>query len=108
MTLHQLRGAPQVISTDRHFTQGGVELESVQWDPGTNTLSGVSLGPLATAHNVTIYIPGGYRWAEPLYGYFKEFPNYSLKLMEPLILRVHVRFNKGERVPWEVKFSPEA
>ena len=108
LTLHQLRGAPQVISTDRHFTQGGVELENLQWDPGTNTLSGVSLGPLATAHNVTIYIPGGYRWAEPLYGYFKEFPNYSLKLMEPRILRVHVRFDKGERVPWEVKFSPKA
>jgi hypothetical protein len=108
LALHQARGTPQVVSTDRHFTQGGVELESVLWDPATNTLRGVSLGPLGSAHNVAIYIPGGYRWAEPLDGYFKDFTNYSLKLMEPRLLRMHVQFEKGERVPWEVKFNPQA
>lgn len=104
LAVHEKRGVPQVVSTDRHFTQGGVELERVEWDAATNTLRGVSLGAVGAAHNVAVYIPDHYRWAEPLYGYYKDFSGYSLKLVESQILRVHVRFEGSERVPWEVKF----
>lgn len=107
LALHQKRSVPQVISTDRHFTQGALELESVEWDAAANELRGVSLGPVGTAHNVAIYIPESYSWAQKLTGYFYDFEGYSLKLMEPNILRVHVAFDDISRVPWKVKFSPQ-
>ena len=36
---------------------------------------------------------------------FYDFPGYTLKIMEENILRVRVRFDKSERVPWEVNMS---
>src|ERR1019366_6243784 len=64
LAIHERRGVPQLISTHRHITQGGVELVSVQWDAATTALSGVSLGPSGTEHNVYLYLPKsipGYR-----------------------------------------------
>lgn len=57
LALHEKRGAPHVISTDRHVLQGALELESVRWDETTRTLEGVSLGPQDTAHNIAVYVP---------------------------------------------------
>ena len=57
LAIHERRGVPQLSSTDRHITQGGVELESVQWDAATTALRGVSLGPSGTEHNVYLYLP---------------------------------------------------
>ena len=34
------QNVPQVLGTDRHFTQGGLELENVHWDEGGLRLSG--------------------------------------------------------------------
>ena len=106
IALHAKQGVPQVVSTDRHYAQGALELESVKWDTQSMTLSGVSLGPPGTAHNVAVYVPESYAWAEKLTGYFYEFGNYSLKLMTPKILRVRAKFDQSGRVPWEVKFRP--
>jgi len=108
LALHETRGVPQVISNDRHFAQGALELESVEWDEAANELRGISVGPRGTAHNVAIHIPENYVWAQTLTGYFYDFEGYSLKLMEPKILRVHVAFDDKERVPWKVAFKPRA
>jgi alpha-galactosidase len=105
VALHEKLSVPQVVSTERHYAQGALELESVTWDGFSLTLQGVSLGPIGTAHNVAVYIPERYAWAEKLAGYFYDFGSYSLKLMGPQILRVHVRFDNTQRVPWEVKFK---
>ena len=104
--VHERRGIPQVVSTDRHFSQGGVELESVQWDAPTNTLRGVSLGPVGTLHRVEVYVPEGYRWTEDLDYYYKDYAGYTLKLIGPRILRVYVEFKNSDRTSWEVHFKP--
>jgi alpha-galactosidase len=56
-SVHPHTEIPRVISTDRHFTQGAVELEDVRWDPLSNTVSGTSRGPSGTAHNISVYVP---------------------------------------------------
>jgi hypothetical protein len=105
LAIHETRGAPQLISTDRHVTQGGVELEDIRWNTTAGILSGISLGPASTEHNVYIYLPQKYPWVQGDPFLFYDFPNYTLKVMEENILRVHVRFENGPRVPWEVNMK---
>ena len=105
LAIHERRGVPQLISTDRHVTQGGVELESVEWNVATTTLSGVSLGPSGTEHSVYLYLPKKHPWVQADPFMFYDFLGYTLKVMEENILRVRVRFEKRERVPWEVNMG---
>jgi alpha-galactosidase len=105
LSVHPQTGIPRVVSTDRHFTQGAVELDNVSWDSVSNTLSGVSLGPPATAHNITIYVPREYRWESDLPEYFQESGQYSLKQAGSNILRVRARFDTGTVTKWQVKFA---
>src|SRR5262249_50783184 len=39
IAVHEKRGVPQLLGTDRHFTQGGLELENVRWDRSQRILS---------------------------------------------------------------------
>ena len=103
LALHDKRGVPQVISTDRHFTQGAFELDGVQWDPAASVLHGNSVGSAGTTHRVSVYIPEKYRWDQKEPEYFHDFQGYSVKLIQPDLLRVHVKFVHDRRVPWEVR-----
>ena len=105
LSIHPKSGVPQVISTDRHITQGALELENVEWDSATGTLQGISLGPTGTEHNVAVYAPENYGWTARHPDLFHDFGAYTVNLVEPRILQVHVRFEATERVPWELKFT---
>jgi hypothetical protein len=105
LAIHERRRVPQLISTDRHVTQGGVELESLEWEPAAATFNGVSLGPAGTEHNVYLYLPEKHPWAQADPFMFYDFPGYTLKVTEEHILRVHVRFESTARVPWSVNLK---
>ncbi len=102
LALHAKRAAPQVISTDRHILQGALELESVSWNGTNQTLEGVSLGPKGTSHRVTIYVPEAQPWVQGGPFLFRDYPGYTLKMMEEHLLRIQVRFDQSGRVPWRV------
>jgi hypothetical protein len=102
LALHEKRNVPQVLSTDRHVLQGAVELEQVTWRPEIQTLSGVSLGPLGTAHNVAVYIPDAHPWVQGGPFLFHDFNGYTVKMMDNHMLRIRVRFDEAIRVPWQV------
>lgn len=105
LAVHERRSVPHLLSTDRHVTQGAVELETVVWDDELAALTGVSLGPLGTAHSVAIAVPSGYEWADHS-RFFAERGAYSLKLVEADVLRVRPRFDTCERIEWTVEFIP--
>lgn len=105
LSLHERAETPFVIATDRHFTQGAVEIEEVTWEDAAQTLSGTSIGPVDTAHNISVYVPRQYRWDSELPEYFHEMGQYSLKKAAPDILRVHVRFETDTATNWQVKFA---
>ncbi|HVU22745.1 MAG TPA: glycoside hydrolase family 36 protein [Opitutus sp.] len=102
LALHEATGSPQALSTDRHVTQGAIELEDVKWDPAKQMLSGVSLGPRQSSHNVFVHVPGEHPWTWGGYVLFRDRERYDLKLVDEHILRVHVRFEDADRVPWEI------
>ncbi len=105
ITLHEKTGKPQFISTNRHVMQGAFEIEDVGWDENNKTISGMSKGPLHSSHNVSIYVPGDHPWTWGGSALVRDFDNYSLKLVDTHIIRVHVVFEKSERVQW--KISPD-
>ena len=105
LSLHERSGNPQWISTDRHVTQGAVEIENISWNGATRTLSGMSLGPLNTSHSVFVYLPEPHPWTWGGYVLVRDYDSYSLRLVEESIIRVHVRFEKSDRVQWEIKYD---
>jgi hypothetical protein len=105
LAIHEKRGVPQLISTDRHLSQGGLELETVGWDAAAQKLRGISLGAPGTDHNVYIYLPEKHPWQQRDPFMFYDFPGYTLKITEEHILRVHVRFDQRNRLPWEINMN---
>lgn len=104
LALHEKQGRPQVISTDRHVLQGAVELESLTWDEEIQTLQGISLGPVGTAHNIAVYVPEPQQWVQGGPFLFHDFPGYTLKMMDAHILRVRVRFTDQGQAAWKINF----
>ncbi len=102
LAIHEKRDVPHVISTDRHVSQGGVELEDVTWDAAAKTLRGVSLGAVGTDHNVFVWLPKPRPWTQTTPFFFHDFPGYTLKMADEHILRVRVRFDEARRVSWSV------
>jgi hypothetical protein len=105
LALHEKRGVPQVISTDRHVLQGAIELESTTWDEAARTLSGVSLGPVGSAHNIAVHVPEAHPWLQGGHALFHDHPGCTLKMADDHVLRVRVRFDQAARVPWKVAFD---
>jgi alpha-galactosidase len=103
LAVHAATGAPQLLSTSRHVAQGAIELEDVRWNSGDGALSGVSIGPTRTEHDVFVYVPGNRPWA---WGGGKSLvrnhAGYGSRLVDPNVVRVHVRFEDETRVPWRV------
>jgi alpha-galactosidase len=105
ISLHAKLDRPQFISTDRHVLQGAMELAEMHWNEDTQTLAGRSSGPLNTAHNVFVHVPGDHPWTWGGYVLFRDYGSYSLKLVDGNIIRVHVDFSKSEAVNWEIKYA---
>ncbi|MFZ1289522.1 MAG: glycoside hydrolase family 36 protein [Melioribacteraceae bacterium] len=105
LSLHEKTGNPQFISTDRHILQGAHEIENVEWDSDKNTFMGTSIGILNSSHNVAVYVPGGQNWVQGRSSIYHDFENYSLKFMDDNIVRIHVNFDKTEKVNWEINFN---
>jgi hypothetical protein len=83
--------------------QGAIEIEEVNWNDTTGTLMGISRGPIGTSHSVFVYLPEAHPWTWGGSAAFHDFDAYSVRLVDEHIARVHVRFDKVDRVPWEIK-----
>jgi len=59
--IRELKGQPQVLSTNRHISQGGHDLDSVEWDGSTKTLNGRSKVVAGDPYEITIYAPSDYK-----------------------------------------------
>lgn len=51
---------PQIVSTSRHITQGGVDLEDVQWSAADRQLSGKSDVIAGDPYTITLRVPTGF------------------------------------------------
>jgi hypothetical protein len=103
LALHAATGTPQFLSTSRHVVQGAIELDDLRWHEGPGRLSGISTGHKQSAHDVFVYVPGDRPWTwEGRETLIRDKAGYSLRLVDPNVIRVHVRFDDDTRVHWHV------
>jgi len=101
LALREQRGIPQVVGTDRHYTQGAVELAQVQWDATQGTFSGLGLGAPGLHWTLTIWVPEGWTWqAEP-----HQNPNIAVVSYADNLLRARLHFAETDRVSWSFTFA---
>lgn len=64
LALHPKKGTPQFLSSDRHLTQGGVDLTALDWDEKAKRLSGKVR--LVANHPTTLRfaVPDGFTWSK--------------------------------------------
>jgi len=113
--LRRDRGVPQVLATDRHFTQGGVELRSAAWSAESNVLTGTSVGGRGTHHNVLVHIPSGFALGPGHASAYSlssdapelphDFDGYSVALLPNGLARLTVNFEKQTEVSWHLQFK---
>lgn len=60
IALHRAAGKPQILSTSRHITQGGVELLSCSWDEASGTLAGSVRGIAGAPYDLIVHVPDAY------------------------------------------------
>jgi len=101
LAIHERQGVPQIVGTDRHFTQGGIELAEVRWDAGTNTLTGTALGKPGMTWRLFAYLPPGYTWKEEEH----SATNLSDVACDRSLLRARVSFHDTQRVDWSLRFQ---
>jgi hypothetical protein len=102
--IHEARGVPQLLGTDRHYTQGGLELARVHWDAAQHTLSGVGLGAPGLSWTLTLYVPEGFSWDQDRHAARHEPQNVSVVSCEKHILRARLHFAQSEQVHWSFAF----
>jgi hypothetical protein len=101
--LHEARDVPQLLGTDRHYTQGAVELAQMHWDAAQQTLSGVGLGVPGLSWTLTIHVPEGFNWnRDRPTGH--EPQHVSVVSYEPPLLRARLDFAQSEHVYWSFAF----
>ena len=61
LAIHREIAQPQIISTSRHITQGGVDLAKVEWDAKRNELAGRSQLVRNDPYELRLWIPEGFR-----------------------------------------------
>ncbi len=60
-------------------------------------------GPQASEHDVFVYVPGDHPWTWGGRQFLvRDYAGYSLRLVDPNVMRVHVRFEDETRVQWRV------
>ena len=100
LCLREERDVPQLLSTDMHFTQGGVEILSAGWDARSNSFLVVCQNPKQSDGTIFIYVPEDYVPAS-VAGYGAEYnfnwrrPVYQIKLA-PTDKLVHLSVHLGK------------
>lgn len=102
--IREKTGAPQVLGTDRHYTQGGIELQQVRWDAATQTLAGVALGGRGTQWTLAVYVPDTYTWDQATSDVVGEAVSVRKALQTTGVLHVAFNFQASDRIPWKLQF----
>jgi hypothetical protein len=102
VSIREKKGIPQFLSTTRHVMQGIVEIEEIHFDSTQNTLSGISLGPEGSVHDVIIYLPETYYWMPSQTKLFDTSPNYTMKMVDQGILRIRLQFLESTKISWKI------
>jgi len=92
---------PQIISTSRHISQGGVDLAEVNWDEKTLRLFGSSDVTGADQYAITLYVPTRFEIVSA------QFDDKPIKPgMKTGTVSIRFMPEKNGRISWSIEFKP--
>jgi len=102
MSVHQAKGHPQFISTNRHVMQGYIDMVKTEWLPGRNILRGISRVVVGDDYVVTI-ATNGYKARSVRI----DNPNTTMDFenVDDGLTRLTIKRGENGIVEWIVKFS---
>jgi len=91
---------PQIVSTNRHISQGGVDLVDVKWDENNLTLSGKSKVIKQDTYTITIFVPNEFKIVNA------KMNNISTEIkLNGGIKTINIIPDKSEEIEWFISFT---
>jgi hypothetical protein len=107
IALRAMTGAPTVVSTSRHVSQGMVELSGEHWDPATRTLSGLSRLVAGDRYELRVAVPVGADSFHAVAAKVAGDPTVELRQSGPMV-RLAFTSAGGGPTAWSLSFEPAA
>jgi hypothetical protein len=98
IALHEKRAHPQLLSTTRHVTQGGVEIHQLGWDESVSTLSGVCQAIKDNPYEISIHVPTEFAVDQ-------TFDAQQVKRAQNSLVRLRVSSVETGPMAWILKFK---
>jgi alpha-galactosidase len=90
---------PQLLSTSRHISQGGVDIERMDWDQSRRTLSGASKVVAQDRYELLIHVPDGFSARSA------EFSGRAAEIVSDKdIVRIALMPETTGEITWQVQF----
>jgi hypothetical protein len=108
IAIHEKLSHPQVLSTNRHLTQGAIDLENVSWNEKTQTLNGESSLVRNDDYELVVTLPENMSFLKAVAK--DKDVDCSAYLGDPDVdryntVRVHLKSPENKKVKWAVVFA---
>jgi hypothetical protein len=104
LAVRPARGVPQLVSTNRHVTQGGVDLEQIAWNAKRGELTGTSRVVENDEYVAAIYVPHDFEFVSAE----ADIADVSARHDTPATVRLVLRSLTSKPVRWKLKFNHPA
>lgn len=98
-SLHRKKQHPQFLSTNRHVTQGLMDLEEVKWEEAALTYSGVAKAVEGEAFSIVL-AANGY----PIEAGMAESGEATVEPMDGGLHRLTIQGHKGGDIRWSIRY----
>ncbi len=101
LAFHPRVDRPQFLSTNRHVTQGGVEMKELSWDENCGELRGQSDLVAGDDYSVTLHVPRNYSFIEMK----ANCEDFRADTRPSHLVRLWFNNNRSKTITWRAKFE---
>jgi hypothetical protein len=98
---HAQADHPQLLSTNRHVTGGGIELRDLRWDESRGELWGRSKLVGGDDYSVTLHVPRGYGFSEMK----ADCEEFRADTRAPHLVRLWFKNRRDKTITWRARFE---
>jgi hypothetical protein len=95
------RDRPQLLSTNRHLTQGGIDLKELRWDENHCELRGKSELVAEDDYSVTLHVPRNYKFLEMK----ADCDEFRPDTRPPHLVRLWFKNKRDKTITWRATFE---
>ncbi len=101
LAFHPNLGRPQLLSTNRHLTQGAIELRDLRWDENRCELRGKSELVAGDDYSVTLHVPREYKFIEMK----ADCEEFKPDTRPPHLVRLWFKNKRDKTLTWRATFE---